>query len=305
MAKVSSWIEAMRLRTLPVSVAGVITGVSCGLVSGNFKMVPSLICVVFALLAQITSNFANEYFDFRNGIDKPGRVGFRRGVTEGDISPRQMKISLFLLVALTCVVGLSVLFYAPLWFILVGIFVVIFAFAYSAGPYPLSHHGLGDLVVLLFFGVVPVVLTTFVQSCSFAGIEYSLPASLSVGLLAVNVLVVNNYRDVNDDAAVGKRTTVVIFGRRTMLSVYLLNGFFAVILMWNVWRAVLFSEGPIVFAVPLIFIICHVTTWWKIKHADGAALNKLLGKTARNLLLFTVLVLLIAILFYLYGKMPL
>lgn len=93
---IRSWIEAMRLRTLPVSVAGVICGCGCALMLDSFKTVPALLCLTFALLAQIASNFANEYFDFKNGIDKKGREGFRRGVTEGEISPESMKLACFL-----------------------------------------------------------------------------------------------------------------------------------------------------------------------------------------------------------------
>lgn len=218
------WIEAMRLRTLPVSVAGVIAGTGCAIMLESFKAVPALTCLAFAVLAQIAANFGNEYYDFKNGIDRKGRAGFRRGVTEGEIDPKSMKRATFAVLALAAAVGCTMLFYGPWWLVVVGVLIMIFALAYSAGPYPLSHHGLGDLAVVVFFGIIPVTLTCFLQTGDMEGMNIIIPTSVAVGLLAANVLVVNNYRDMDDDAAVGKRTTVVIFGRRFMSLAYLLSG---------------------------------------------------------------------------------
>lgn len=229
----SPWIEAMRLRTLPVSVAGVMAGTGCALFHHGFSFLPMAVCLVFAVTAQIVSNFANEYFDFKNGLDKKGREGYRRGVTEGDISPSAMKKAVFLLLIFDCIIGCSLIAFGGWKLIFVGIAVAIFAIAYSAGPYPLSHHGLGDIAVLVFFGFVPVVFTAYVQqmaSIGFFAVDYvSISTSLAVGLLAVNVLIVNNRRDINDDRAVGKRTTAVIFGAKTITKVYLVNGAIATV----------------------------------------------------------------------------
>ena len=158
------WIEAMRLRTLPVSVAGVIAGTACAVISGGFSALPALLCLLFAMLAQIASNFGNEYYDFKNGLDNKGRAGFRRGVTEGDISPSAMKAATYLTLAAAAVVGLMLLFFGEWWLVIVGALIGVFALAYSAGPYPLSHHGLGDVAVVIFFGVVPVTFTCYLQT---------------------------------------------------------------------------------------------------------------------------------------------
>ncbi|MBQ8606919.1 MAG: UbiA family prenyltransferase, partial [Bacteroidaceae bacterium] len=112
---IRSWIEAMRLRTLPVSMAGVIAGTGCAIMFGSFKGVPALLCLVFAMLAQIASNFGNEYYDFKNGIDRKGRDGFRRGVTEGEISPESMKRGTFATLILAAIVGCVMLIYGPWW----------------------------------------------------------------------------------------------------------------------------------------------------------------------------------------------
>ena len=282
---IRSWIEAMRLRTLPVSVAGVIAGCGCAVLLHSFKAVPAILCLVFAVLAQIAANFGNEYYDFKNGIDRKGRAGFRRGVTEGEIAPSAMKKATYLTLALAAAVGCAMLFYGPWWLLLVGIVIVLFALAYSAGPYPLSHHGLGDVAVVIFFGVVPVTLTCFLQTGLWIGWQIVLTTSVAIGLLAANVLVVNNYRDMEDDASVGKRTTVVIFGRRAMSWAYLLSGILAMGIMYPLWEVLPFWA----LSVPAVYLALHVLTWMQIKRAEGVALNPLLGKTAINLLIFALM----------------
>ena len=279
------WIEAMRLRTLPVSVAGVIAGTGCAILTDSFKAIPALLCLTFAILAQIAANFGNEYYDFKNGIDRKGRAGFRRGVTEGEISPKAMKAATFITLGIAAAVGCAMLIYGPWWLIIAGILIMCFALAYSAGPYPLSHHGLGDIAVIIFFGIVPVVLTWYLQTSSWDSADIAIETSVAIGLLAANVLVVNNYRDMEDDAAVGKRTTVVIFGRKGMSAAYLLSGFIGMSVMIPVWLGM-----PVwVFAVPLIFLALHVKTWYSLRQSAGAAINPLLGRTAMNLLVFALL----------------
>ncbi len=284
---IKAWIEAMRLRTLPVSVSGVLVGIACAVFLGEFKAVPAVLCVLFAMLAQIASNFGNEYYDFKNGVDKKGREGFRRGVTEGEISPMAMKIATFVTLGLAGVVGCMMLFYGPWWLVIVGMLIMLFALAYSTGPYPLSHHGLGDVAVVLFFGVVPVVFTCFLQTGSWEGLQYVLPTSITIGLLAANVLIVNNYRDMEDDAAVNKRTTVVIFGRKIMAWVYLFSGIIAMLLLLPLWYHL--SYWTLV--TPILYMVLHINTWRQLKKSLGVQLNPLLGKTAINLLVFAVLLL--------------
>ena len=279
------WIEAMRLRTLPVSIAGVIAGTGCAIMLDSFKALPAFLCLLFAILAQIAANFGNEYYDYKNGIDRKGRAGFRRGVTEGEIDPQSMKRATFVVLALAAAVGCTMLLYGPWWLVIVGVLIMIFALAYSAGPYPLSHHGLGDLAVVIFFGIIPVTFTCFLQSGNMEGMTIIIPTSVAVGLLAANVLIVNNYRDMEDDAAVGKRTTVVIFGRRFMGLAYLLSGIAGMALMIPVWASL--TSWALI--VPLIYIILHIKVWLKLREATGAGLNPLLGRTAVNLLVFSVL----------------
>lgn len=277
------WIEAARLRTLPVSVAGVIAAIGVAKWEHTFTWKPALICLIFAILAQVTSNFANEYYDYLRGTDKKGRVGPRRGVTEGDITPKALRNVTFATLALACVVGCSLIPFGGWWLVPVGVAIAVFALAYSAGPYPLSYHGLGDVAVLVFFGLVPVNLTYYVQAGAWN--PFAFLVSVSIGLMGVNVLLVNNYRDMEDDIEANKRTTVVIFGRKAAGRFYLISGYFAAFFLAPIWL-VLPSWALV---VPVLYLIMHTITWYKLINTSGAALNPLLGATARNMLIFSLL----------------
>lgn len=289
--KTKAWIEAMRLHTLPVSVAGVMTGAGCAAYYHSFKALPFMICLLFAVGAQIVSNFANEYFDYVNGLDRKGREGFRRGVTEGDISPRAMRNATFGLLAVVCALGCSLILWGGWWLIGIGIAVALFALAYSTGPYPLSHHGLGEIAVVIFFGVVPVVFTTYVQTLSWDMMPVTFWLSLAIGFMGANVLVVNNYRDIDDDRKAGKKTLAVRWGRRAMQTLYLANGFIA---LACVEIATALRVAPLWQIGALAYINLHYLTWMKLRNSQGSELNPVLGKTA--MLMFGVSIWLLAML---------
>lgn len=284
-----AWIEAMRLRTLPVSAGGVLAGAGCAAYYGSFKWLPFLICLAFALMAQIVSNFANEYFDWRNGLDKKGREGFRRGVTEGDISPRAMRNATFGLLAATCVVGCTLIIWGGWWLVFVGIAIAIFALAYSTGPWPLSHHGLGEVAVVIFFGIVPVVFTAYVQTQSWDMLPVSLPVSAAIGLMGANVMIVNNYRDLDEDRKVGKHTLAVLIGPRATLTLYICNAFLALLLI----EIAVITRIPYLWQLGfLVYINMAVITWKQMQQAVGHELNPLLAKTAKTMLFCSVWILL-------------
>ncbi len=271
----------MRLRTLPVSIAGVITGCGCAAFMHGFRLIPALICLMFAIMAQVVSNFANEYFDFKNGLDKKGRDGFRRGVTEGDITPDAMRKATFGLLAATCLLGLTLTLYGGVWLIAIGILIGIFALAYSTGPYPLSHHGLGDIAVVVFFGIIPVCFTCYVQTGYWSWQSPTFLLSIATGLMAANVLVVNNYRDADDDRQVGKHTSIVILGKKFGLALYLADGIAAAaITTYALHDAV--GSGWI--AAVAAYIAIHLFLWRQLCVRKGTALNPLLGATAMLLL---------------------
>lgn len=276
------WIEAMRLRTLPVSVAGVMCAIGYSIADGTFSLLPAALCFIFAVLAQISSNFANEYYDFKGGLDRSGRVGPRRGVTEGDITPGAMKAATFGVLAAACAVGCSLVIWGGFWLIPVGILIAVGVLAYSTGPYPLSHHALGELAVIFFFGIIPVNLTYYIMAGEWSAAVFC--GSVSMGLMGANVLIVNNYRDVEDDRAVGKRTLAVAIERKAVSLIYLANGVIAVALMLPTW----ISLSCAVLVLPAIYLVIHIILFIRLRNRDGIRLNPLLGMTAVAMLYYAI-----------------
>ena len=278
-----AWIDATRPRTLPASAAPVVAATAYACFDGCVEWGAALLCLAFALLAQVASNMGNDYFDYKKGGDTPNRVGPQRAVVSGLISPRAMLLATLAVLATACCVGLGLVFYGGWQLIPVGFVIAVFALAYSAGPYPLSRYGLGDVTVFLFFGLIAVNFTYYVQSGTFTTPVFL--ASVAQGLLAVNILLVNNYRDMEEDAACNKRTTVVLLGRRFASTWYLLNGFVAVACTWHIWSL----QQYWLWLLPIVYLIMHIATYRALLRLRGKALNPLLGRTSLNLLLFTLL----------------
>ena len=192
---------------------------------------------------------------------------------------------------MACLVGCGLIPYGGWEMIPVGIVIAAFALAYSTGPYPLSYHGLGELTVFLFYGIVPVVFGHYVIAGRFDAL--AVLGGITIGFMGVNVLLINNYRDMDDDIDAGKRTAVVIFGRKLAAVAYLFNGFMAIAMLSPLWLIIYLNRNMPVwtYAVPVIYLVMHVITWIKLNRRSGAALNPLLGETARNMLIFTALML--------------
>ncbi len=266
----------MRLPTLPVSLAGVVAGIALAVMSGaRVRLLPALICLIFALLAQIASNFANEYFDFRAGLDAPGREGPRRGVTEGDITPRAMLIATVATLGAACLAGLSLIIWSGWWLIIVGAVIALGVMAYSAGPYPLSRHALGEVAVIFFFGLIPVSFTFYLTTGLAPGAGV-ISVALAMGLMGALVLMVNNFRDRQADASVGKTTIATLWPRPTILLLYLLGGIAAIALTLPAWL----SLRPWWLIVPAAAVVDHCANFLALGRLKGRALNPLLGQTA-------------------------
>lgn len=165
----------------------------------------------FALLVQIGTNFSNDYYDFVHGADTADRVGPRRAVAAGLISPKTMHTAMWATFAAAFLCGLGLIAWGGPWLVVIGVVSILAGLTYTGGPWPLGYHGLGDVFVFLFFGLVAVCATYFVQAGRV--VVDAVLVAVPIGLLASNILVVNNYRDAETDAAAGKRTLVVRFGR--------------------------------------------------------------------------------------------
>jgi 1,4-dihydroxy-2-naphthoate polyprenyltransferase len=206
------WIAASRPRTLPAAIAPVLVGSALAAHDGDFALAPAALCLGFALLVQIGTNFANDYYDFVKGADTAARVGPQRAVAAGLVSPQKMKRVMIGTFVAAFGVGLGLVAWGGPWLVAVGIASILCGVAYTGGPFPLAYHGLGDVFVFLFFGLVAVGGTYFVQAARVTG--EALLVGAAMGALAANILVVNNYRDAETDRAAGKRTLVVRWGRK-------------------------------------------------------------------------------------------
>lgn len=279
------WILAARPKTLLVSVAPVIVAIS---LAPTIQILPAAICLLFAVLAQIISNFANDYADFLKGADDEDRLGPKRTLSSGLISKKDMEHALLILTALTALLGLSLIRWGG-WILLpVGLLIFIGAYSYSAGPYPLSYHGLGDLAVVLFYGFVPVVFTYYVL-CGAISLNACL-AGTAIGLVADNLLIVNNYRDAEQDRKHGKRTSVVIFGKKAARAVFLLNPLAAAAIGFC------FIPNKALWAALIsCFLIFAFLLWRRLRASEGAALNSLLPKASLLSIIYAAFILLASI----------
>jgi 1,4-dihydroxy-2-naphthoate polyprenyltransferase len=206
------WASAARPRTLPAAVAPVAVGSAMAGHDHHFEAAAAGLCLVFALLVQVGTNFANDYYDFVHGADTAARVGPRRAVAAGLVRPEVMRRAMMAVFATAFAAGLGLIHWGGPWMLAVGITSILCGIAYTGGPWPLGYHGLGDAFVFVFFGLVAVTTTYFVQAGQVSGL--AVLAGVPMGLLASNILLVNNYRDTETDAVAQKRTLVVRFGKR-------------------------------------------------------------------------------------------
>ncbi|MDE0820739.1 MAG: 1,4-dihydroxy-2-naphthoate octaprenyltransferase [Opitutales bacterium] len=211
----SVWIRAARPRTLVAAVVPVFVGICLALESNLFLLPPAILCMLFAILVQIGANFANDYFDYQKGADTLDRIGPRRAVASGLILPAAMFRATWIILGLAFLVGAGLLPYGGWKLLLVGTVSILCALIYTGGPFPLAYLGLGDFFVVGFFGIVAVGFTHFVQARFFSLNTFL--AGLAVGLVVNNLLVVNNYRDVEEDCRSDKKTLAVRFGRKFSL----------------------------------------------------------------------------------------
>ncbi|HEY5658001.1 MAG TPA: 1,4-dihydroxy-2-naphthoate polyprenyltransferase, partial [Myxococcota bacterium] len=207
-----AWWSAARPRTLGVSVAPVLVGTAVAHAHGAARALPALAALLGALLIQIGTNLANDLFDAQKGADTDDRIGPPRAVQMGWLTPTQMRNGAALAFAAAAAVGIYLISVGGWPIALVGALSIAAGIAYTGGPWPLAYHGLGDAAVFLFFGVVAVCGTCWVQMLALPG--DAIAASLALGALATAVLVVNNLRDVDTDRRAGKRTLAVRWGRR-------------------------------------------------------------------------------------------
>ena len=282
---VKAWLLAARPKTLAGAAVPVMIGASLAYVDvaqyehGAFRWLAAVLCFLFAFIMQVDANFINDFFDFTNGADdSETRLGPRRACAQGWVKLDSMKRAIALTTCLACLVGLPLVWYGGLEMILIGLLCLVFCFLYTTH---LSYIGLGDVLVLVFFGVVPVCISYYIQlhTCTWQVFL----ASLACGLVIDGLLIVNNFRDRDNDRAVGKNTLVVRIGDKASLALYLGVGVTACLTGLVFWL----NGHVLAFVLPLLYLVLHVFTYLKIKRIhQGKALNLCLGETARNIFVY-------------------
>ena len=278
------WIEAARPRTLPAAIIPVMAGTALAWAHRQADFLSADICLTFALLVQIGTNFANDYYDFVKGADTPQRLGPRRAVAAGLISPAKMRAAMLLVFGTAFLIGLLLVRQRGWELLPIGVASILCGLAYTGGPWPLGYNGLGDVFVFIFFGLVAVGTTFYVQTGWVA--RETMTVGAAIGLLAANILVANNYRDADTDARAGKRTLVVRFGRRFAIWQYALSALVALLAS----PALMFAgyRWPVLLPLGL--------TPWAVKLTRALAASQtpkeqiaLLGATAKFLAAFGLL----------------
>ena len=292
-----AWVIAARPQTLPAAAAPVIVGVGLALADGVFAPLPALAALVGAALIQVGTNFANDYYDAIQGADTDDREGFTRVVASGLIEPAEVKRAMWLTFAAAIGVGTYLVAVGGVPILVIGLASVAAGIAYTGGPYPLGYHGLGDLFVFTFFGVIAVTGTYYVQAAALlsgwfpVGVPAgtvtlaAVVASLPIAALSTNILVVNNLRDREEDASTGKRTLAVRFGYRFARAEYLAMLALAYLApLWFVAR----GDG-IAALLPLVTLpLAAAVARTVLTETSGEALNPALESTGKLLAAYAV-----------------
>lgn len=284
MNKAVVWIMAARPKTLFAAFAPVIVGASLAVAEKNFDAVSSFVALLCSILIQVATNYTNDLYDHLKGADTKERVGPKRALNEGWVTASQMRMAIYLTFGAAFLMGLYLVYIGGPFILLIGVLSIIAGFMYTGGPFPLAYNGLGDLFVFLFFGFVGTIGTYFINTGQVT--SQALLASIPVGALVTNILVVNNYRDFDQDRKAGKRTLAVLFGKNFALGEYLilLGSSFAVPLIMyvyydlNAWVFLPYLTLP--FAYKLIIMLLN-------RH--GSELNPALELTAKLSALYGVL----------------
>ena len=244
------WLGTLRVKTLPASIIPVIIGTAMAYYEGIFDKMIFVLTLICALLIQIITNFLNEVYDYRRGADTKERVGPSRAVAKGLIKPKTMLTVVLCLVVLTLWIGLYLVFTGGGFLIFtIGIVSLFFAYAYTGGPYPIAYKGLSDIFVLVFFGIAAVTGTYYLQTHRI--IPEIIIASLAPGFLSMNILGVNNIRDIETDRKAGKITLAVRIGEKASKVLYVTINILAFTIPVILYR--ILNDGY--FLLPLLYSI--------------------------------------------------
>lgn len=269
------WILATRPKTLPAALVPVCLGTAEAARVGDFNLIPALLCAAFALLIQVGTNYANDYYDFLKGADTEKRQGPTRAVAAGLITPNAMRNATFAVFAVAFAVGLGLVPFGGWWLLIIGILSIVCGIAYTGGPFPIAYNGLGEVFVILFFGIVAVCMTFYVQAGQFS--YEALYLAMGCGALSTNLLVVNNVRDIETDREAGKKTLAARFGKR--FGIYEYQGF--LMIAWMAFIGVYMRSGDVAILLPcLLYPLGRIAITKLIRANSPQEYNTALGLTA-------------------------
>ncbi len=280
------WFEASRPKTLWAAVAPVLIGSAMAYSDGKIHLLSACVALLGAMLIQIGTNFANDYFDFKKGVDTKDRLGPVRATGAGLVKPLNMRNAFILVFFMAFLVGIYLIDRAGWPIFVIGILSIIFGILYTGGPYPLGYNGLGDIFVLIFFGPVAVGGTYYVQA-----LDITWPvvlAGLSPGLISTALLTVNNLRDIHTDRRAGKRTLAVRFGVLFTRMEYLIA---ILVASCIVPLILLYMEPhhPYILAGLFVFLFALPSIKAVFLNEINAELNIVLGRTGKILLLYSII----------------
>lgn len=279
---IDRWILAIRPKTLPASISPILLGSALAYSESYFNGLVFVVAMLCAIFLQIAVNFANDLFDAQSGVDSDERLGPVRVAQSGLISHHQLTIALYIAVAIAALLGLLLCALSSWWLLVFGAASLLGVFLYSGGPMPLASHGLGELTVLVFFGLLAVVGSYFVQTHLLSGL--ALGYGLVAGLMSAAIMLVNNIRDITTDAPAGKRTLAVRLGDLRARRLYKLGLVAALVLhLFISWPLGLWSLLPALAIAPFLRRLLLA-----IDHRTGRQLNIQLAQTAQVLLLYCV-----------------
>lgn len=279
----SVWLHAIRPKTLFASIAPILVGSAVAKHEGGFHLLSALVALAVALLLQIIANLANDYFDHKHGADQD-RVGPLRVMQAGLVSPRQMQLAIGITIALAIAGGLYLVARGGWPIFILGLLAVICAVAYTGGPFPLGYHGLGDLFVFIFFGLVGVAGSAYVQTRDLTW--FAIIASIPIACLATAIIVANNLRDIETDRAAGKRTLATRLGRLGTVREYQL--LFAIAFLIPLIMTFL-NDVPLAWLVIPVALPLALPLVTAIQTATGPALIPVLVGTSRLTFIFGAL----------------
>ena len=279
----SHWMMAIRPKTLPAAVGPVLVGSAMAYVSDAFHLLPALGCLLASFFLQIGVNLANDYFDYKGGIDSEERLGPVRVTQSGLIAPETVRLAMFVCLGCAALIFLYLAVVGGMVLVVIGIVSIIAAFGYSGGPWPLASHGMGELFVFIFFGLVAVGGTYWVQAHQMSWLV--MLAAIPPGLLISAIMMVNNLRDIDTDRKAGKNTLAVKLGQWRTIQGY------RVLLLASYIVPVVFIllGGKSALILPFITLPVAIGCMRCIGCESGDGLNGLLARTARLSFLYCLL----------------